>query len=376
MSRYVVIRLFLASFIFLLSSSLVSPQSCGGAGYDLSSLTSSDLSFQDPTAPYYYTYYVRPCGNIANSNCSTSSSLTGTMFCQFSPTRLSYVQLATYNSTVSTWLAVSGGVQQIVQDGTYCSAINASRATTLFYHCNNTATTAYISSVTQYQNCHWRATIETRAACTATGATAGHAVGNSFYDSRCGAGVYDLSSVNQQQLKYTSGSGSVSLQLCGPLSASGASSCAQAGSSACLAPSGGAAVSLSAYNASQAVWAINSNGITLSQQNGDYCAASTASTGLTVNIVCNASAAQAQLSAFTSAGEACYYTATVQSAAACRRIDLSSSSSGAGHAGTGSSSGGGSGPSNGGFSIVGSVMSSWVVIFALVLVVTACDWMW
>ena len=212
MPRHSLLRLFLVSLVFLLSFHTASSQ-CGGAGYDLSSLANTDLSYQDST----YTYYVHACGgNVVNANCSSGN----TMFCQWSATTRSYQSFAAYNTTATNWLAVTGGVQQTVQDalaGAACSAVGALRTATIFYHCNASATTAYISAVVQTQTCHWRATIETRAACAATGATAGHVVGSSYYDSRCGGGVYNLASVSSQPLRFTSNTTSATLQLCGPL---------------------------------------------------------------------------------------------------------------------------------------------------------------
>lgn len=335
---------------------------CGGAGYDMSALSATDLTFQNNTSPFN-TYYVHPCGNILNANCSSNP----VMFCQYNARQLSYVKFATYNTTATQWLAVTGGVVQQSQNGDFCAAINAYRSATIFYHCNASATTAVISAVSQYQNCHWRATIETQLACAAMGATASHSVGSSYQDTRCGGGVFDLSTAtsSNQPLTLDSGGTFTALSLCGSLATSNCS----AGSSACLTTKASStSVSLSTYTPSQWVWTLsNSTGITQQQQTGDNCATAGANYGLTINYICNAAAITAQLVSVTQ-GETCFYVATVQTAAACHRVDVISSSSSTGvSVGSSSSSGGGGGRGNGGMSahVSGGVVWSAVVLCVL-----------
>jgi len=85
------------------------------------------------------------------------------------------------------------------------------------------------------------------------------------------------------------------------------------------------------------VYTVLFSGLVLSMQTGDGCSTIGASRALSIVLRCNSSATTAQLVSVTQ-GEACYYTATVQTASACLRVDGVSSSS---SSSTGGSGGGG-----------------------------------
>ena len=54
------------SLVLLSSPSLSSAAVCGGAGFDLSSITFSDLVYNDTSS---YLYYFHPCGNVTAAGC-------------------------------------------------------------------------------------------------------------------------------------------------------------------------------------------------------------------------------------------------------------------------------------------------------------------
>ena len=143
----------------LLYASSVSAQTtnCQGAGFDLSSIANVDLSWID--APMRWQYFVRPCGFVANSNCTGIVGFTSTL-CQYGPTSITAHSLSTYSLANSTWVAERDGksVTQSMSFGEYCSSINAYRQTEFAYICDPAATTPFLYNVTEGQQssetCH------------------------------------------------------------------------------------------------------------------------------------------------------------------------------------------------------------------------------
>ena len=328
--------LLLVVLVALLSLSLASGQSCSGAGYDLSSLAGQIYNYSTPVVggQNNYTYIVSPCGSIPL--CGNSS------FCQYVD-YAAYYPLQVFNSSVSVeWLAVSGGVSQIVQDGSFCGAINAYRATTIFFQCNASATTAVLTGVQETETCHYSATLQTAAACQATSTTGANGVGSSFESSICGGGLYDLSSLEVDLYLDSNVSSSTYgfkywLRLCGAVTNSSCSSFPSAMACQTDKDSPPDVYELAYLNASiPGVYTINSYGLTMQLQDGTSCGAD-GPRALTVNLVCSPSATTPALTAFAEF-EVCHYQADVTTSAVCGAATAGSSSGTAAVVSAGSSS--------------------------------------
>ena len=92
---------------------------CGGAGYDITTLTGrSDLSYTDATS----TYYFAPCGTVQSSQCQANLLTQSAMMCQATTASSSAYNLAVYAPQVVTWTPMIGypGVTMALQDGSTC----------------------------------------------------------------------------------------------------------------------------------------------------------------------------------------------------------------------------------------------------------------
>ena len=104
---------------------------CGGSGFDLSSLTFSDLLY---TGAYYF--YFHPCGNVTAPACQGLESQVagGTMLCQVELAGTGAYSIATWvpevSQSLTTWTPFGGGngggqaargVRMQLQDGQTCN---------------------------------------------------------------------------------------------------------------------------------------------------------------------------------------------------------------------------------------------------------------
>ena len=126
------------------------PFSCVQQGYDLSSLSTTDLFYSGTgnTAGTgtVWNWAIRPCGVV-----STAGYCAGGEFCQGTFVVSAANVSATGVGNGPLWAQVNTngqqGVAQLLQDGSPCSAINADREGTIEFLCNPTALVPYISSV-------------------------------------------------------------------------------------------------------------------------------------------------------------------------------------------------------------------------------------
>ena len=165
---------------------------CGGAGYDLTSISQQDLVFISGT-----TYYeLNPCfylttGLCAGRNASfcrvTSGSGSGTIASYLSET-IEVVQ----------WLPITGGIQSRSLNGDGCTGSSYGPSLAIVqYLCNATATRPVISSVTYTTTggpCTYTAVVQTAAVCGTP--LPPLTPGLPFTSNTCGGGAYNLTALD------------------------------------------------------------------------------------------------------------------------------------------------------------------------------------
>jgi len=295
------------------TSSAQTYTSCFAQGYDLTLLTGSDLFHSSGE----YGWAIRPCGVVTTPGYCTDFP---GQFCQ-GTTTISAVNIsANVVSPVQSgarWAQVQTngqyGVAQLVQDGRSCGAFN--RGGSIQYLCNPSATTPYISSITETTTCQYQAIIQTAAVCSQVPASGfSTTVGTSIISSTCGGGIYDLTQLNSQDITATNLAGYAwSIRLCGPVSVS-APCYTTANPSTSICQSGNV---LATYQPTvyPVVYQYLAPGV-MSQiiQDGAGCANQNRLTNVT--LVCNSSATTPVLTSMVES-PICHYTFTVQTSAVC-----------------------------------------------------------
>ena len=136
---------------------------CGGAGYDITSLTArADLSYTNTAAGY--TFYFSPCGVVQSSQCQSNVLSQSAMACQASITSNSTYNLAVYAPQVTTWTPLSNGVQMMVQDGSTCDNYNFERVFVANFLCG-IGGQYQLLNVTEQTLCYYVAFINTGMSC-------------------------------------------------------------------------------------------------------------------------------------------------------------------------------------------------------------------
>jgi hypothetical protein len=144
---------------------------CGGAGFDLTSISTADIIFKDTS--HNYTYYFRPCGTVTAAQCANNpyGNVAGeAMMCQATGLNgeldVNTYDLAWWNPTLAVWTKHTNGVEMFIEDGTSCLAANGqSRALKVDFVCDPSATTP-VMTLTETSTCFYVATVTTSAACT------------------------------------------------------------------------------------------------------------------------------------------------------------------------------------------------------------------
>lgn len=157
-------------------TNLVCPRqgvSCGGAGYDLTALTSSA---SDLSVLYNgYNWFFQPCGIVKSAACNGPTQETAgvSMMCQaeLPPSTTTY-DVAVWVPDDTTWTAINTngtkGVQMVTQDGTTCGSDYFERKLTVNFLCDqNTTGIARLVSVTEVTICNYLAIVDTGRACSA-----------------------------------------------------------------------------------------------------------------------------------------------------------------------------------------------------------------
>jgi hypothetical protein len=291
---------------------------CGGP-YDLSSLSTSDITYVDNL--YNYTYVLRPCGSVSFAKCQSASNTQNAMFCQADLNDATTYNLAVYNGYVTQYTPIRNGVRMTVADGTLCGA-NA-RVTIVNFMCDTTATTARLVNVTEAPICTYTATVRTNLVCPRSGAT-------------CGGAGYDISYLANSagDLSITTGGYNWYFHPCGVVSASQCNLPSQdtAGvSMMCQAqlPPSTITYDVAVWQPDRAQWtALNTNGkqgVQLKIQDGTTCGSDDFERQLTVNFWCG-QGGPANITDITEV-TICNYVANVNAGRSCSQMLASSSSS-------------------------------------------------
>lgn len=175
---YLIVSLFfISSLIFSFSTTSVSAVTCGTSQYDLSSIYNQTITaYVDG-----YPWAVSPCGQVTYT---LGLQCTGQV-CQGD------ILASTYDST-TVWTPTDNGVIAFSQNGAVCST---NRAVSLWYVCNVTATTPFISDATEDPECYYMIYIQTSAAC---GVTVSSSVGTTFISDHCGGKAYYLDNIGNE----------------------------------------------------------------------------------------------------------------------------------------------------------------------------------
>ena len=180
---------------------------CYHEGYNLTALTGADLFYTSN----HTVWAIHPCGVVVDPWFCLDTFFGGAVgeWCRGNTT----ISIANPSDTFffppidrdALWAQVDVdgqyGVAKFIQDGSYCLDIAADRAASIVYLCNATATTPYISSITQPTRCHYQAVIQTAVVCAQVPASSlSTAVGTSRVSAECGGGIYDLSGLSASDL--------------------------------------------------------------------------------------------------------------------------------------------------------------------------------
>ena len=283
---------------------------CIGAGFDMTSIGNQDYVLNNYNG---YNWIVRPCGYIDLNTCAPGAS-----FCQNNNV-VSYFE-PTLNPIL--WQRITNGVQLSVTDGAQCGGASYGRTGIVRFICSESAQQPYFSQVNEVQTCTYVAIIETVLACQVSNPNLITAVGEPFASPVCGGGLYDLSSLNTQDLAWTQGY-TYWLRPCQTVSNS---SCASVQPTSFCQSGPQSVANYAATSGSPTVYTLTQQtgssgsstyGLTMQIADGSMCNGYFPRVGI-INFVCNPSATTAVLtSVVESAIINCHYTATVSTSVVC-----------------------------------------------------------
>jgi len=309
----------------LFGSSAAQTTSCVNAGYDLTSITGSDLFIYNATGNTQgtgtqYNWAIRPCGTVTTPGYCTSQP---GEFCQGGTTVSSMNVSGSGVLSGAIWgqiqLNGQNGVAQFLQDCTNCGTVG-DREGTIVYLCNSTATTPFISSLLELSPCNYQAVIQTSAICCQVPSTGvSTTVGTTVISQQCGGGVYDLTSINNADIIATLPDNTWAIRPCGNVAVQ---NCSGSSVNTSVCQYGINAGGYYGYAAGEwlpgkanVFYTYNAPG-SLSQimQDGQGCGLEGRYTNVTY--VCTASATTPVLVA-AAEGPQCHYSLTVQTTAVC-----------------------------------------------------------
>ena len=291
--------------------------SCQWGGYDLSSLTGTDLYLTQAG----FNWALRPCGTVSNT------SYCGAQFCQGSTIVSYYNPTGDYSSTGSDNIPVwayslflgQTGVAQIIQDGADCGGYGA-RQGTIEFICNATATTPYFAYVIETITCHYQAIVYTNLVCGITTSQL-QQVGTVTTTTRCGGAFYDISSITNADINATIGGYNYFIRLCGAVSLTQlCTTNSSASAQVCqVDPTGfGYGYAMSVYQpyAYPTIYQYNGNGISQYIQDGTRCGSAEEERASNITLICTPSATTPVLVSVTES-PACHYNIIIQTSAVC-----------------------------------------------------------
>ena len=307
------------------TATVVAP-ACGGAGYSLSGVGVTDLTYTSNGT----TYTFNPCRPVTSSPCSVSSASTASLCVNTSLT--SHYAAAYYAPAYDPVLTstIPNGIQQYYRNGDACGLIV--RDVTVQFVCGYAATTAFISSANASGPCSTALVVQTAAVCGAPLALS--TPGYSFSSTTCGGGLFDLTALDSSDFQFQDYAGTTYFWR--PCSSVSVSNCSSAlPTSWCQL--GDIAYSLAAVSGHATSYTRLSNGLLMQIQDGSTCG-----TGFpraaNIELVCNATATAPWLASYVesaggssgqnSDGEGyCHYIAVIHTSSVCTLLSPQSSSS-------------------------------------------------
>ena len=144
-------------------SSFIS-DTCGGGAFDLTPLSSSDITAIVDGSSFLF---VNPCGQVKNASCANLGSSVCYAYPPLVVPPSNDYDLARFDpvNAPMTYTVLSNGVQQTHIDGDYCgNSINIPRTVYISYICDSTRT---VPAVTAYNssNCAYNITVATSVVC-------------------------------------------------------------------------------------------------------------------------------------------------------------------------------------------------------------------
>ena len=300
-------------------------QNCTYGPYNLNSISGTDLLWYGNGN----WWAIRPCGTVQTTGFCAGEFCQGTTVVSvYNGSALAnYASTGTDNTPI--WASVTfgnqSGVAQIIQDGTSCGGNVGSRQGAIYFVCNSSATTPFISTVFEGVICHYTAVIQTSAVCGVTAAQT-QVVGGSFISNQCGGTVYNLSSIAANDIigvvQPTAADNTTYnfyINLCGNVRSTNlcvANNSANA--SVCQVDTGGFGYGypLSSWNPAvyPVIYQYNGNGVSQIIQDGFACGNEERLTNIT--LICSPTATTP---VFVSSVESptCHYTITIQTSAVC-----------------------------------------------------------
>ena len=295
---------------------------CGGAGYDLTSISGSDLQYISSTG---VAVELNVCRSLSTGVCANRNIT----FC-YGSSPIAYSQPGI---EVIQWTTISNGVQSYSLNGYYCSAGGVVASATTQFVCNATATTPIISSVT-VNVCSYTAVVQTAAVCAAPLPLT--TVGLPYVSNVCGGGVYNLSALDSTDLTFNTTGGAQYWWR--PCSAVTTSTCVNATAPTSFCQSGPYSLGYG-LTPNSTTYTVLNNGLLMQMQDGTLCN-NYFPRETNVYLTCNPAATTAVYSSYSEAPQAagngysyCHYTLNVQTSAVCSQIrqpSLPSSSSSSG----------------------------------------------
>jgi hypothetical protein len=197
---------FVAVVLLLSSPTPTSAAVCGGSGYDLSSITFSDLTFNDTVGQS--TWYFHPCGGVSAAGCQQLGG--NVMLCQLPYSGSSAYAIASWvpesTQSITSWVPYGGGgggpggnrgVRMLLANGGSCSGSSGTPSLTVTFQCNNTlpAGIARFVTVNQTAHCVYAMTVQTSAVCQGPNSTVNGQVA-------CGTTGLDLSPITTTDLVW------------------------------------------------------------------------------------------------------------------------------------------------------------------------------
>jgi hypothetical protein len=133
---------------------------CGAYGVDLSSLSTADIS----GTLNGWTWVIRTCGAVSDAVCNNDTTSRNSSVCQRGATSASNAYgLSFWNHSAVVYSRTRSAIIQQLITGEMCGA--NPRQSIIYFECNASATTPFISFVREYYTCQYTFTVQTSLTC-------------------------------------------------------------------------------------------------------------------------------------------------------------------------------------------------------------------